>query len=271
MTTAVVTGAARGIGRAFALVLAEQGGTVVLADVDVEGAEATAEAVRHAGAEAVVARCDVTEVDDLRALAAAWPAPDLVIANAGIMVLGEACATDLAAFRRVVDVNLFGVIHTCQAFSPSMIARGRGALLNVASLAGLIPAPLMGCYAATKAGVIAYGDALRAELRPRGVTVTTLCPSFTRTELIDHASGDDAGAFGIGRLIMDRIGERPEVVARLGVKAAQAGDAYAIPTLHGRLARRLRGIAPGGTTKLAAAAYAAYQLYSPRISGSGAP
>jgi short-subunit dehydrogenase len=255
VTLSVVTGAGRGIGRAFAMALAERGASIVLGDIDREAAEQTADAARRAGAEAFVVPCDVTSTDDLLELAERWPAPDLVVANAGIMVLGEARATDLAAFRRVVDVNLFGVVHTCQAFTPSMIARGRGAILNVASLAGLIPAPLMGCYAATKAGVIAYGDALRAELRPHGVTVTTLCPSFTRTELIERAAGDDESAFTIGRRIMDRIGASPDAVARLGLRAARAGAPYAIPTIHGRLAHRFRRLAPDTTAHLASAAY----------------
>jgi short-subunit dehydrogenase len=255
VTVSVVTGAGRGIGRAFARALSERGGRIVLADIDIDAAEETASEVRAAGVDASVARCDVTSFDDLVELAERWPAPDLVVANAGIMVLGEARATDLAAFRRVVDVNLFGVVHTCQAFSPSMIDRGRGAFLNVASLAGLIPAPLMGCYAATKAGVVAYSDALRAELRPHGITVTTLCPSFTRTELIERAAGEDESAFAIGHRIMELIGASPDDVARLGLRAARNGGPYAIPTLHGRLAHRIRRLAPDTTTRLASAAY----------------
>jgi len=262
MTTSVVTGAARGIGRAFVLELARPGATVVLADIDLEAAERTAEEARRQGARAVVVRSDVTRPMDLEAIAARWSSADLVIANAGILVVGEAHDTDVSAFRRAVDINLFGVVHTCQAFAPRMMARGGGALLNVASLAGLVPAPLMGCYAATKAAVIAYSDALRAELSPHGVTVTALCPSFTRTELIARGEGRDPNARAMGQRLIDGMGARPDRVARVGLDAARRGQPYAVPTLHARLARRLRGIAPDGATHVASAAYRVYRHIS---------
>jgi short-subunit dehydrogenase len=258
--SAIVTGGARGIGRAFAEALAARGASLVLADIDVDEAERTAETLRRNGAtDLEVARVDVTRAEDLVELARAHPAPDLVIANAGVLVIGEAHETDVTTFRRAMDVNLFGVVHTCQAFAPSMLARGEGAFLNVASLAGLIPAPLMGCYAATKAAVIAYGDALRAELAPRGVTVTTLCPSFTRTELIERATGDDESARSIGHRIMGGLGASPDAVAKLGLDAASRGRAYAIPTLHARAARMLRGLSPVASTHLASAAVRFYR------------
>lgn len=259
MTISVVTGAARGIGRAFARALADEGGTIVLADLDTEEAERVAREVHDVGAEAIVERCDVTREGDMHALAQRWSNADLVVANAGVLVVGEAHQTDASALRHAIEVNLFGVVHTCQAFVPAMIARGRGTVLNVASLAGLVPAPLMGCYAASKAAVISYSDALRAELAPTGVQVTVLCPSFTRTDLVNRAHARDPGARDFGQRVMDRIGARPEDVVRMGLAAAARGRPYAVPTMHARLAWRLRGLAPNQATHLASAVYRFYR------------
>ena len=175
----MVTGAAGGLGRAFACELASRGGRLVLADIDVEGAEQTAEMVRRQGGSAHVVRCDVRRAEEVQSLVERTHdhvgTPDVVVLNAGVLIAGALPGTDAEALVRLVEINLLGVVHGCSAFGAPMVARGRGCLLNVGSIAGLIPVPQLAAYAATKAAVVGFSRSLHAELRPRGVGVTVLC------------------------------------------------------------------------------------------------
>jgi short-subunit dehydrogenase len=257
---AVVTGAAGGLGRAFAIELGRRRAQVVLADIDEAGAEHTAALVRRAQGHARVVRCDVAHGHELEALAEAtlaWAGvPALVVLNAGILAAGELCHTTADDLDRLVAVNVLGVAHGCRVFAPLMVARGRGSLLNVGSVAGLIPVPLLSAYAATKAAVVGLSESLHAELRPRGVGVTVLCPSFTRTGLVAHASASDDGIRRLGQRLLDTVGSRPESVVAAGLHAAAHGRLYAVDTVHGRLAWRLARAAPTLAARLAARASA---------------
>lgn len=259
--TSVVTGAASGLGRCFAVELGRRRGRVVIADVDESGLEQTASLVREAGGEAHAVRCDVRSVEEIRALAdetESWAgAPSLAVLNAGILVAGPLVESDAAAIERLVGVNLLGVLHGCRIFGARMAEHGRGSLLNVASLAGLLPVPLMSAYAATKAGVVGLSESLHAELRPAGVAVTALCPSFTRTAIVHNArASSHASTIDIGHRIVDRIGAEPERVIEVGLAAAAAGRLYAVDTLHGRVAWRVKRAAPRLAARLAALASA---------------
>lgn len=257
---AVVTGAAAGIGREFARALGRRGARVVLADLDQAGADQTAALVRRSGGEAFVVGCDVRRRADVEALVDATRArvgvPDLVVLNAGVLVAGPLVRSDAEALERMVEVNVLGVLHGCRAFAPAMIERGRGRLLNVASLAGLVPTPQLAAYAATKAAVVGLSEALHAELRPHGVGVTVLCPSFTRTGLVARAAGSDRAMQSLGQRIIDAMGAQPERVARAGLRAAAAGRLYAVDTLHARVAWGLKRAAPRLLAQLAARASA---------------
>jgi NAD(P)-dependent dehydrogenase (short-subunit alcohol dehydrogenase family) len=245
---AVVTGGGSGIGRAFALELAKRGAVVVIADIDLDRAEETSRLIRDRGGHARAFECDVRSEDAMRELAASCEreigAIDLAILNAGVLASGEVIETDARAFERVVAINLFGVANGCRAFVPRMIERRRGAILNVASVAGLVPVPYMGPYAASKAGVVALSEALAAEVRHRGVTVTVLCPSFTKTPLVENGVASDGAIRDLAQRILDRFGSDPEDIARLGLDAAARGRLYAVATMHGRLAWRAKRLLP---------------------------
>jgi len=177
--TAVVTGAASGIGRALAHRLAREGMRLVLADVD---RRALAQLSRELpGAMAV--RTDVSRMADVEALAdeayARFGAVHLLCNNAGIAAYGRVWEVPLARWRRVVAVNLWGVIHGCLAFLPRMIAqRGPAHVVNTASMAGLVTPPLGGPYSASKHAVVAVSEALAQDLAGQGsaVGVSVLCP-----------------------------------------------------------------------------------------------
>ncbi|MCA9618650.1 MAG: SDR family NAD(P)-dependent oxidoreductase, partial [Myxococcales bacterium] len=168
---------------------------------------------------------------------------DLLVNNAGIFVGGASLATPQEAITRAFDVNLRGTMNGCAAFVPGMVARGRGQVLNVASLAGWMALPQMGIYSASKAAVIAYSEVLAAELSATGVGVSLLCPSFVDTELVARGqSSDDLRAFG-GWLLRG-LGQSPREVARAGIDAAFAGRAVAVPARSGALALAIKRRAP---------------------------
>ena len=247
---AVVTGAGSGIGEAFALELAERGGRVVCADIDLAAAKETVVRIEGMGGEAVPAPCDVASEDDVRALAAAageWlgSPPDLVVNNAGIGAGGRPVGeTPLDDWRRTIDVNLWGVIHGCHVFVPAMREAGRGGIINVASAAGFTAAPRMAAYNVSKAGVVSLSETLAAELSGTDVGVTVLCPTFVKTnifagELIEPESARLAGK--IARV----AGFSPKRVARKALDAHDRVRLYVVPQPDAQLLWRSKRLLPG--------------------------
>ncbi|MFS0697340.1 SDR family oxidoreductase [Streptomyces nitrosporeus] len=190
--TAVVTGAARGIGASLALGLAERGARVALVGLE---EDRLAETARSLPFEAVPYTADTTDHRAMARVAARIEErlgpPSVVVANAGVATGGafEREAPDV--WRRVVDVNLVGSANTARAFLPGL-ERTRGYFLQIASLAALAPAPLMTAYCASKAGAEAFAQSLRAEIAHRGVGVGVAFLSWTDTEMIRAAGHEDA-------------------------------------------------------------------------------
>jgi short-subunit dehydrogenase len=246
---AVVTGAASGIGRAIALELAAREVPLLLADIDAAGLEETAQRARARGAATITAICDVRSADQVAGLAATaereLPGVELLFNNAGILVAGELADLSLEDYRRVIDVNLWGVIHGCHVFAPLMIAAGRGHIINTASLAGTIALPRMGAYSLTKAAVVSLSETLAVELAHRGVAVTALCPSFTASRFVDSSSGPASErTLAAGRVLIERLGASPARVARVAIDAVDRRALYAVPTWHGRAAWRGKRLVP---------------------------
>jgi NAD(P)-dependent dehydrogenase (short-subunit alcohol dehydrogenase family) len=253
---AVVTGSGGGLGRAFALELAARGAAVVVSDIRREAAEETAELVRSRGGKAIVIPCDVRDAAAVTALADEAESRlgpiDLVINNAGVAVSGPVGEVSLEDWRFAVDVNLYGVIHGCHVFAPRMKARKRGLIINVASAAGLISAPLLAPYNVTKAGVVALSETMRAELAQHGVGVTVLCPTFFTTGILDEARGvvDERMRASI-RKLMKASSMQAEDVARFALDCAVREQLYAVPMLDGRSFWRLKRAFPESFPKLA--------------------
>lgn len=262
---AVVTGAGSGLGRALALELAGRGVQVVLADLDEHGLAATAANVESAGVQALSEQVDVTDAEALAALAeralAATGRIDLVVNNAGISPTEPApmWELDLAAWRRVVEVNLFGVLHGIRAFTPHLVAAGRGHVVNIASLAGLISTPWSSAYSTSKHAVVAASETLRAELDIAGaqVGVTAVCPGFVRTPMVERMRQQlDSPAwrerFGeqVRQAALDSLEDvlEPEEAARRVLAAVEADQLHALPNgdAHGgaraRAERILRAV-----------------------------
>ena len=172
---AVITGAGGGLGRAIALELANHGASVVVSDIQAEGAEETAELLRARGAKAEVVPCDVTDRDAVFGLVdetvGRLGGIDLIVNNAGVAVGGPFDETSMEDWNWIVDINLWGVIYGCQAAIPKMKEQGHGYVLNVASAAGLLCPTAMSAYNVTKAGVVALSETLFAEYKSRGIRV----------------------------------------------------------------------------------------------------
>ena len=189
---AVVTGAGSGIGRATALRLAELGATVHVVDVAGAAAADTRAAVEAQGGRAVDHAVDVSDAAAVDALAdrvfTAGGRVDVLVNNAGIACSGPIEAMTTEDWQRVVGVNLLGVGYGVQAFVPRMLERRRPAtVVNVASIAGLVPSSGRTAYCASKYGVVGLTRALHAELAPQGIRVAAVCPGLVRTGLARNA------------------------------------------------------------------------------------
>jgi short-subunit dehydrogenase len=185
----VVTGAASGIGAATAIEIARRGADVTLVDVDDAGAQATAASVRAAGAHADVAVCDLSDAERTEAFCAETRARrpvDVLVSNAGIAVVAPFDKTTDGDWDRLLEINLRSALRLTRAFLPDMIERGTGNIVFVASLAGLIGAPGMVGYSTTKFALVGFAEALRHDLEGTGVSITTICPGYVKTNL--HAN-----------------------------------------------------------------------------------
>lgn len=191
---AVVTGAARGIGREIALCLAEAGADLMLADMNEAELPAVVEEVRKLGRRAHALRVDVRNKQELNALLAATlrelGACHVLVNNAGVFHAGRAIDCPDEQWTRVLETNLWGVIHGSRIFGQHFVQRGAGHIVNMASGAGLMGAPGMTSYSTAKFGVVGFSEVLRWELAAQGVGVTHVCPGIVRTGI---AKAEGAG------------------------------------------------------------------------------
>ncbi len=190
----VITGASGGLGAALARAYAAPGVALGLIGRDRGRLAASAASCRDAGATVDEAAIDIVERAPLeawlRAFDAAHPV-DLVIANAGVSAGPEPAAVveDIDTTSTQIAVNLLGAVHTLAPLLPAMAARGRGQVALIASLAAYRGLPYSPGYCASKAGLRAYGEALRALAEPRGVRVTVVCPGFFASRMTDRWEG----------------------------------------------------------------------------------
>ena len=227
----LVTGAGSGLGLALAQRYARTGARVACVDLTVERAEVGRASLSGDGHLALAA--DVGDDAAMQALhdavMAAWGGVDVLVNNAGIASAGALVDTTMDEWRRILEIDLLGVVRGCRLFLPHMLATGRGQVLNTASFAGLAGAPGIMSYGVAKAGVVALSEQLRAELHGTGVTVGVICPAFFRTNLMDTAIADEATKAKVQRW-MDRSPDKPDVVADKVFAAAERGEFLILPT-----------------------------------------
>jgi short-subunit dehydrogenase len=185
-TVVVVTGASSGIGAGTAIAFARRGATVVLVARRLERLEELADRIERGGGRALALRCDVgdaAQLDRLPGIVEEALGPvDVIVNSAGVPGGGPFLDLSHERVEEVVRINLLSVLHATRAFVPGMRRRGRGHVVNVASIAARFAAPGTALYSATKHAVVAFSEALNYDTEPEGVLVTSVNPGFVDTE-----------------------------------------------------------------------------------------
>lgn len=210
---AVVTGAASGIGLAIATTLVSAGARVMLVDRDVSLVVAETERLRESGGDVAVAVADVSDPEAVDKVATAaiaqFGAINIAVNNAGVVNGGNSWELSLEEWHRVLDINLWGVIHGIRSFVPRMLESGsEGHVVNTASMAAVIARPKLGPYTVAKHGILGLSDVLRAELQELGapIGVSVVMPGMIKTGMnpIGTVSADDVAANVLDAIRNDR-------------------------------------------------------------------
>jgi uncharacterized protein len=251
--SALITGASAGIGREFARQLATRARTLVLVARREQKLNELRDELRNRNANlnvhvCVVDLCDKSQIDDL----IAWLDQtkidiDFLINNAGLGDYGSFATSDPERDDRIIQVNIVAPTLLIRRLLPQMIARKRGAILNVSSSAGFLPIPGMAVYAASKAYVNSFSEALRAELRDTGLTVTALCPGPVHTEFGDVAKRPGGEPERGPELVYVSV----EKTARDALAAVEADRPLVIPGFAMKLGMFLVRITPMSILRLA--------------------
>jgi short-subunit dehydrogenase len=234
--TCLITGASSGIGAELARGLAERGqGVTLVARREERLRELADELIEAHGVRAEVITADVSSEQGraglLDAVAERELDVEVLVNNAGFGSGGAFVELDGEREASMVRTNVEAVVALCSAYVPAMTDRGRGAVLNVASLIAFQPVPYQATYGASKAFVLSFSDALHEELRGTGVTVTAVCPGPVRTEF-----GEMGGFGGADERIPGPLWLSAEKVARDGLAALERGDRVSVPGPHNRIA-----------------------------------
>ena len=220
--TALVTGGGSGIGRATSLAYAQEGARVVVADVNVEGGEETVQLIKEAGGEAILVHADVAKPEDTQAMVAqaveAFGSLDCAFNNAGISggtdrrLTADYLEED---WDRVVGINLKGVWLCMKAEIPQMLKQGGGAIVNTASVAGLVGIPGTVAYIAAKHGVTGLTKAAALEYAKSGIRVNAVCPGYIQTPMVQRIFVENEGFEErvASRHPIGRLGEPSEIAA----------------------------------------------------------
>lgn len=240
MNKVLITGAASGLGRALALRFAQEGADICIADINMDGAAETLALVKQVGGQGWLYELDVRSEANWNALrdevSQRWQGIDVVVNNAGVATGDRIDAGEWAWWEWVIDINLKGVALGCRTFTPMMKQQGRGAFLNVASLAGLMGAPSMASYNATKAAVVAISETMHFELQPYGIGVTALCPGFFRTNLNHGMKTSDPDMLKFVDKVFAASALNAEDIANAGYQSLQSNQLICNPHPMGRRA-----------------------------------
>jgi NAD(P)-dependent dehydrogenase (short-subunit alcohol dehydrogenase family) len=255
---AVITGGGSGIGRATALALARRGASLAICDLASEAAKTTADDIVAAGGTASAHEVDVASEPAMRALVDAVISEhgvvDIVMNNAGILVAPTATAdVPVERFRRVMDVNFWGVVYGSLFFLPHLLARPQANLINVASNAALVAYSRVAAYNAAKFGVRGFTETLRMETRRTPLRVTVVYPGNTRTSLAANSPVMEEGQGGTMQRFLDRVPGRPvEAVAEAIVRGIERDRPRVLTGVDSFVLDAFARLAPGAHSRILA-------------------
>jgi NAD(P)-dependent dehydrogenase (short-subunit alcohol dehydrogenase family) len=256
---ALVTGGSRGLGLALARELARQGCRLAICARDEAELEVAKSDLEQRGAEVLTVVCDVVDRDQVAAMVEAvtqrYGRIDLLVNNAGVIVVAPLAALTDAEMERVMAINFWGVVNTTMAVLPGMRKRNHGRIVNITSIGGKIAVPHMLPYTCAKFAAVGFSEGLRAELAGTGISVTTVVPGLMRTGSYLHAEfGGDQPAeyrwFALGASAPYPVTIGAEHAAQLIVEAAKRGAAERSFPFTAAIASRLSGLLPGATASV---------------------
>jgi short-subunit dehydrogenase len=241
--TALVTGASVGLGERFARLLAGRGHDLVLVARDRARLDALAKELQDThGNRCEVMAADLVDEQALASVEARAASVDVLVNNAGFGSFGSFHELDVDVEDRQIRLNILALVRLTHAAARGMVERGHGGILNVASLAGFQPTPNDATYAATKAFVLSFTQAVHEELKGKGVAVTALAPGFTRTEFQDRANFNRDAVPGF-------LWMEAEPVARAGLDGLERNRAVVVPGAWYRVAAGLSSVSPFAVTR----------------------
>ena len=199
--SAIITGAASGIGKAIAQVFAREGAKVAIADLNKDAAEATANEIRASGGQAMSVAMDVTDEqavnDGVAAVVRSFGGVDILVSNAGIQIVHPLEEFSYAEWKKMLAIHLDGAFLTTRACIPHMYKSGRGSIIYMGSVHSKEASVLKGPYVAAKHGLIGLAKAVAKEGGKRGVRINVICPGFVRTPLVEKQIPEQAKTLGI--------------------------------------------------------------------------
>lgn len=228
--TVLITGASSGIGEALALVYAQHQYDLILVARSENKLEALATQLnRQYGVDVTIRPCDLSVLDNIKELCETLLADgrqiDMLVNNAGVIEHGSFATISPDDHQRIIQLNVCALTAMLAYLLPSMIKRGSGRVLNVASLGAFQPLPSVATYAATKAFVLSLSEALAEEVRGTGVTVTSLCPGLTATNMMSNTQKKSQTLLNIPSFVVGDV----NTVAQKAFHACLNGNAIAVP------------------------------------------
>ncbi len=261
--TVLITGGSRGLGLALAETFGRAGARLILTARDEQELERARQLLVERGAapypQAItLLPCDITDPEAVARMAARATTQlgsiDVLINNAGIITVGPAENQPLEAFREAMEVNYFGMVHATLTLLPQMLGRAEGAIVNIASIGGKVAVPHLLPYSASKFAAVGWSQGLHAELRSKGVRVTTVCPGLMRTGSPGKAlyvgnRADEFRWFHLGASL-PLVSCSADHAARRILRAVESGEGELAITPQAAIAARLAQLAPAVTSSL---------------------
>ncbi len=246
---AIVTGAGSGIGRALSLEMARQGAVVVVTDINLNGAEQTAQDISSAGGQASAACLDVAKAEDVKKIIDETVAKhgrlDFMFNNAGIATLGEVRFMTPEQWRQILDINLMGGLYgTLEAYAV-MVKQGFGHIVNTASHAGLHPVAGSTAYGVAKHGMVGLSTALRSEGLDLGVRVSAICPGPVKTNIVQSANMVNLKPEFSAMAMSDAVTMKVDKAAKVMLKGVAKNKAIIVCPFYARVIWWLFRLCPG--------------------------